>query len=249
MSARMSWIPLVALLAGCAGRVAPGSHPAPVPATAAAPAGLPDELKWLRTSAEYRAIALQTYRTATRVVLERAAELPRHSWVVILDADETVLDNSEEERRDLMLGRSFSPAIWAEWVHERAATAVPGSVAFIHEVQQAGGRVAIVTNRDEALCDDTRANLEALDVHADLVLCKPPETGDKNPRFEAIRTGRATDQFGPLTIVAWVGDNIQDFPGGSQALRDASTGLEAVGSTWFVLPNPMYGSWERNADR
>jgi 5'-nucleotidase (lipoprotein e(P4) family) len=232
---------MVAASVACSSAPAPTTNPSPRP--------FPDELKWLRTAAEYPAITLQTYRMATRAVLERSRTLPPGSWGVILDADETVLDNSEEERRDLVLGRRFSEAIWADWVRERAATAVPGAVGFIHAVQQAGGRVAIVTNRADSLCPDTRANLEAVGVHADAVLCKPPTTSDKNPRFEALRQGTPPSPLGPLTIVAWVGDNIQDFPGGSQAARDQPGALDPVGVTWFVLPNPMYGSWERNPDR
>jgi predicted secreted acid phosphatase len=45
-------------------------------------------------------------------------------------------------------------------------------------------------------------------------------------------------------VVAFVGDNIQDFPGQSQAIRErAEEAFAEFGARFFVLPNPMYGSW------
>jgi predicted secreted acid phosphatase len=83
-------------------------------------------------------------------------------------------------------------------------------------------------------------------VRADLVLCKSPGGSDKNPRFAMVERGTAPGAPGPLIVVAWVGDNIQDFPGMTQESRHNVAALEPFGSRWFILPNPMYGSWERN---
>lgn len=230
---------LSALVAGC------GATPSPA-ATAPAPqAPLPDDVTWVRGSAEYRAIALQVYRTATAVVLADAVGRRPGTWAVILDADETVLDNSEHERRIATAGVRFSDSSWVPWVRERRAPAVPGAVAFIGAVQGAGGVIAIVTNRADSLCGDTRTNLEAVGVRATVVLCKPAGPSDKNPRFAAIADGSAAASPGPLQVVAWVGDNIQDFPGRSQSDRDDDAALAPFGVRWFILPNPMYGSWQR----
>jgi predicted secreted acid phosphatase len=47
-------------------------------------------------------------------------------------------------------------------------------------------------------------------------------------------------------VLMFFGDNIQDFPKLSQALRDGGeAGYANFGRTWFLLPNPMYGSWEK----
>ncbi len=207
------------------------------------PAPWPTALTWFRTSAEYRALALQVYANATERALAAGRDRPRGSWGVILDADETVLDNSEQERRAVESGLGFSDARWVAWVRERAAVPIPGAVAFIQAVQSAGGEVAIVTNRADSLCADTRANLAAIGVRPRLLLCKPNDTGDKNPRFRAVRDGTAPGATGPLDIVAYVGDNIQDFPDLSQASRDDGSALAAFGTRYFILPNPIYGSW------
>jgi acid phosphatase len=172
---------LLALLSACS-----SNRPVTTPVPASAQ---PKHVKWVRSSAEYPAITTQVYRIATEQVLTQARALPSGGWAVILDADETVLDNSEHERRVSLAGTSFSDATWVPWVRERAATAIPGAVEFIRAVQAAGGRIAIVTNRADSLCADTRANLEQVGVRAEMVLCKPVGGSDKNPRFQAVESG------------------------------------------------------------
>ncbi len=232
---------LLALLSACTTH-RPVVAPAPL-------ATQPKHVKWVRSSAEYVAITTQVYRVATQQVLSQARALPSGRWAVILDADDTVLDNSEHERRVSLAGISFSDATWVPWVRERAAPAIPGAVEFIREVQGAGGRIAIVTNRADTLCADTRVNLEQVGIRADMVLCKPAGGSDKNPRFQQVERGTADGSTGPLTVVAWVGDNILDFPGMSQDAREAPAMLAPFGTRWFILPNPMYGSWERNVEK
>lgn len=108
--------------------------------------------------------------------------------------------------------------------------------------------MVLVTNRDEVVCDATRRNLEAEAVRVDLVLCRRPGVSEKETRFGSVQDGSASPDLPALEVVAWVGDNIQDFPGGSQALRDGDpVALAAFSQRYFVLPNPMYGSWEGNA--
>ena len=74
-----------------------------------------------------------------------------------------------------------------------------------------GGKIAIVTNRREPVCDDTRAVFDARGLAYDLMLCRTGPS-DKNPRFEAVQSGLLPSTLPPLTVVAFVGDNIQDFP-------------------------------------
>jgi 5'-nucleotidase (lipoprotein e(P4) family) len=177
----------------------------------------------------------------------RAVSLPRGSWAVVLDADETVLDNSVYEQERGRLGAGFTPESWTAWVKRIAATALPGAVPFIRKVHDVGGRVVIVTNRGEDVCAETRDNLRRVEIQADLVLCAPSGQSDKNLRFRAIESGAASPTVPALRIVMYVGDNIEDFPSLTQAIRLGSDSAFAeFGRTWFLLPNPMYGSWERN---
>ncbi len=248
-------LPLLLLITACAPRPEPAT---PLPITAEAQAPAPEapsaenaaqrhlEVLWFRTSAEYRALALQTYRMAWSAVQEHAADLEAGSWAVIMDADETVLDNSEFERRIAETGVSFEEHMWDSWVMEEAAGLIPGARDFITHVRQAGGRVAIVTNRDERLCPATRRNLDDLGIHPAVVLCER-ETSEKEPRFRMVQEGTASDTLPPLEVVAWIGDNIQDFPGLGQDMRTGpATAYEWFGDRYFALPNPMYGSWMGN---
>jgi 5'-nucleotidase (lipoprotein e(P4) family) len=209
---------------------------------------LPNEIRWFRGSAEYGALTRQTYQVAGDRLPDLARGLPAQSWAVILDADETVLDNSEYQRRRFVVDSGYTDASWGAWVNERAATPVPGAPEFTARVHAAGGRVVIVTNRAEAVCDPTRANLQTAGIAADVVLCQPPGESDKNPRFQRVQSGTAIPGVPALTVVEWLGDNILDFPRLSQAARTDPRALAGFGKRYFILPNPMYGSWTQNRD-
>jgi 5'-nucleotidase (lipoprotein e(P4) family) len=225
------------------------AQPAAVPTAAtAASRALPNDLKWFRSSAEYRALARQAYGVAGERLPELSRGLAAGSWGVILDADETILDNSEYERRRFIADSGYTDASWLAWVNERAAAAVPGSVDFTKRVRALGGRVVIVTNRADSLCAPTRANLASIGVDADAVLCQPPGESDKNPRFDRVARGSAASGLPPLRIVEWLGDNIMDFPHLTQAVRNDPAQLNDFGKRYFILPNPMYGSWQQNRE-
>jgi acid phosphatase len=169
--------------------------------------------------------------------------MPAGSWAVVLDVDETTLDNSEHQRRLAMTGTVQNDSAWYAWIRERAAPPVPGAVEFTNSVRRLGGRVALVSNRDEPLCDATRDNVRTAGIAADVVLCRVNKVSDKMPRFKAVEDGAAGQ---PVRILAWVGDNIMDFPGLTQAARTEPGALDAFGTRYFMLPNPLYGSWQSN---
>lgn len=208
--------------------------------------GISNDVHWVRNSAEHTAIYLEVYRAAGDRLASLITGHSRGTWGVILDADETVLDNSEYQRMRAEQGGGFDQLSWGAWVSGGRAPALPGAVAFAALVHQLGGRIVIVTNRDAAQCPVTRANLAADGIVADLVLCRTT-TPDKNPRFEAVQSGTASSMLPALTVLEWIGDNIEDFPLLSQSVRSGSEAAFAkFGDSYFVLPNPMYGSWERN---
>lgn len=213
--------------------------PAPVPAT-------PRDLQWARVSAEHRAIYAGTYRAAGDRLVALSSGRAQGSWGVILDADETLIDNSEYEIGRIPFGGSFDAKIWAAWVVEGRAPALPGAAAFTARVHQLGGKVVIVTNRDDAECPITRTNLERVSIVADLVLCKT-DTDNKNPRFDAVQNGGAASGFPAIAVLEWFGDNIQDFPRLSQSIRnEPDSAFSKFGEVFFALPNAMYGSWQGN---
>ena len=238
-------------LATCrsAAPAAPPQPPSPPPAVAAPAApSLSHAIRWTRDSAEHRALFLQVYRAATAHVEQEAARRPAGGWAVSLDADETVIDNSLYQVERERAGLPFDGPSWNAWTKRREAVPLPGAGAFLARVRELGGRIAIVTNRTVSECPDTEAVLRAHELAFDVILCKPDAgPGDKNPRFEAVAKGATHAGLPPLEIVAYVGDNIHDFPSLSQAIRtQGDDAFAAFGGRFFALPNPMYGSWERN---
>jgi len=219
--------------------------PAPQPSPAPTPARMPEAIRWVRDSAEHRALFLQVYRQATEHVEREAATRAPGSWAVVLDADETVIDNSLYEVERVEEGIPFNAKNWHEWTARGQAVPLPGVAAFLARVHELGGKIAIVTNRTPGECPATEAFFSANALPFDVMLCKPDGGGnDKGPRFEAVARGTTPAGLPSLEIVAFVGDNIQDFPGLNQAI--ATQGDEAFtdfGVRFFVLPNPMYGSW------
>jgi 5'-nucleotidase (lipoprotein e(P4) family) len=243
---------VLALIAGasaCATSAIPApQQPAPATTPAANAQAVPGGIRWFAAAAEQRAAYVQTYRFATATIERAAQGRPAGSWAVILDADETVIDNSPYEIQQARLGVPYDSVTWDAWVKRGAARALPGAVEFTSRVHALGGRVVIVTNRDQVYCDVTRENIIRVGVPADEVLCRTDRAnGSKDPRFDAVRSGAAPSVLPPLDGLMWVGDNIQDFPRLTQSIRSApDSALAGFGERYIVLPNPMYGSWERN---
>lgn len=228
---------------------------------------MPNDIHWVRNAAEKRAIYEMVYTRATEAVESfveargaselaggstdaasgAGAEAEARPWAVILDADETVLDNSTYQVERSRQGLGYSSESWNDWVRRREASVLPGAMAFMQRVKSLGGHVAIVTNRDISVCTETEENLTTEGVPFDVVLCRGPETREKEVRFEMVQEGTTHTDLPPLDVLVWVGDNIEDFPGGTQRLHGASAAAFAnFGRRFFVLPNPMYGSWEGN---
>jgi len=251
MIRRASLVLTLAIVAGCrsAAPLSPPTAPAapqPAPAGASASSPDPDSIRWVRDAAEYHAAVLQAYRAATVHVESEARTHTAGSWAVILDADETIVSNLTYQVERARLGQGYSPESWNAWVKRREATPLPGAAAFLARVRALGGRIAVVTNRLQTECDDTIAVFERHALAYDAMLCRPNGSpSDKNPRFEAVAKGQSAAGATPFEVIAWIGDNIQDFPGLSQAVKTkGDTGFSPFGVRFFVIPNPMYGSWQ-----
>ena len=205
------------------------------------------DIRWVVSAAEFGAASVQAYALATQRLdaLSTAGALSG-DWAVSLDVDETVLSNVAYQRERAELGVGYTPASWTRWVAERSAPAIPGAKAFLERVRSLGGRIALVTNRKAHECADTEANLVDEGLPYDVILCRT-DTSDKNPRFESLADGTAAAGLPPLSVALYVGDNIQDFPELDQDVRFmGEEALSGFGNRFVVIPNPMYGSWERN---
>jgi 5'-nucleotidase (lipoprotein e(P4) family) len=205
-------------------------------ATPTPPAGV----FWFRNSAERKAIYVETYRAAGAAARTLSAGLAPRSWAVILDIDETVLDNSDYEKS---VDGIFKQDSWYAWTQKRSAPRLPGAKEFIDLVlDELHGEVVLITNRKQKECDDTEINLRSQQIRYDRILCDRTGDQDKNARFRQVQQG--TPGVAPaLKVLLWMGDNIRDFPALSQT---APGDPGEFGVRYFVLPNPMYGSWMAN---
>jgi acid phosphatase len=235
-----AWIALVTLLlVGCAG---------------APPHEMLNAVLWQQRAAEFRALALQSYATATArldeaiatpswsAALEQQADASSLPPAVILDLDETVIDNARYEARIVMRLGEYSPESFAAWCEEGGAGAVPGAIEFLDAARARGVTVFFYTAREEALRECTVRTLRRIGagpvVQQNLFL---RGAGSKaQVRARVAKTHR---------IVLLVGDNLEDFVTGSksdEAARQAIVDRHAqwFGRRWIVLPNAVYGHWE-----
>jgi 5'-nucleotidase (lipoprotein e(P4) family) len=217
---------------------------------------LPRDIQWVSKSVEYAAVCVQTYRSAWRAVKE-AAQFETRDWVVVLDVDETVLDNSQYAVERAEVDSGYTPESWAKWVFRKEASPIPGVKAFIDSVRTLGPRahVAYITNRLFEHEKPTIENLRRFGLfkEGDIMLTKkgPGDTKEDRRRCLQNGTGRCKEH-GPFVILALLGDNIRDFVpvrGLEQAKRLREKQIPEDpnwGVKYFMLPNPTYGAWERD---
>lgn len=199
---------------------------------------------WYQASAEMRALSYQAFNMARMVFDSDLAKGPSaRKRAVVVDIDETVLDNSPYEAGLVDRDYGYSKG-WAEWINAAEAPPLPGSVEFLRYVREKGGEVFYISNRKEIFKEATIKNMKRLgfpQVDEEHLLLRT-DTSDKQPRRNRVLRDHR--------IVLMMGDNLNDFDsvfaGKSVEDRFAAVDLfeERFGTIFIVLPNPMYGEWE-----
>jgi len=244
----------------------------PGPAEPAAALEAHDQLYavlWMQASVEYGAVCRTAYNRAlgaldaalsdpnwTAALEQRGlANLPAKT-AVIMDLDETVLDNSPHQAQIILDGRPFERVFWREWVLRGEAESVPGALEFIRYAESRGVGMIFVSNRDAETPGDrnspqeraTRRNLEALGVslpaNEDTILLRNEVQGwgsDKGPRRALVAQ--------TYRILLLIGDDLGDFMSDIRTnpkdrAAKAEKHKDMWGRGWIMLPNAIYGSWE-----
>lgn len=221
-----------------------------------------DALLWSTASAEYDVIARQIFFQAQRqldrqlskkgetAVLEQRDAFAGLPPAVIVDVDDTLLSNGALHYRLMAEGASFNNEIWATWVNDARAKPIAGALEYVTYANKKGVTVFYISNRDISLLEGTWRNLKQLgfpleeERHQLLLLNGSDDWGwDK-----ATRRAYVARQYRVLQVV---GDGLGDFIGSTATMtleeqRHASSQyLEYWGERWFMLPNPVYGDWEK----
>ena len=258
------------LLAGCASTpvVAPAAARTETGPVAVVPAVAADDnlnaVVWVQRSAEYAASTTSIYRAAT-ARLEAALKSGQDALdpaergnpakglppAVIVDIDETVLDNSPYQARLVASGKEFENAGWDQWVAEQRARAVPGAVEFARAAEAKGITMFYISNRAAQQKEATLANLKAvgLPVKDDgvflglgMIVADCEQKGSE----KGCRRKLVGHKY---RVLMQVGDQLGDFiqvPVNTPEARAGLAGRHADwwGERWWMLPNPTYGGWE-----
>jgi 5'-nucleotidase (lipoprotein e(P4) family) len=200
---------------------------------------------WYQSSPEMQALYLQGFNMAKMNLASFVKDRKDKPQAVVVDIDETMLDNSPFEGRLIHTGKSFKPEIWKEWSDQAKAKALPGAVDFTKLAKSLGITVIFISNRDTSEMSNTIKNLNDAGF----------EFASKENMFfktnESSKDARRKQVSEKYDIVMLIGDNLSDFNTVFDT-RDGSTEYARLnemknqfGYRYIVLPNPTYGDWEK----
>ena len=220
---------------------------------------------WGQTSIEFKANSLGMYALA-KIMLDRA--LADKSWTaapaeqsgdfagkppaVMLDVDETVLDNTPYEAWLVKEDKSYGSKTWGPFVNAEISLPIPGSLDFIKYAVSKGVKVFYVSNRKAPLEKGTYNNLKALgypiDESEDTILLR----GEKDAWKSSKKSPRRAHITAKYRLVMVVGDNMSDFLDDYKGSIDERKAvyekhMDMWNTRWIVIANPMYGSFESAA--
>jgi acid phosphatase len=225
------------------------------------PHDLLNAVLWTQRSVEFKATALTAFALA-RIRLDQALADP--SWTaapqeqagayqslppaVIVDVDETILDNSAYQAWMALKDTTFDPATWNAYVKTVTSLPIPGALEFTRYADARGVTVFYVSNRTAEEEAATRKNLEKLGfplsdtVDTMLMARKRPDWGSAKGtrRAHVARSHRVL-----LNVGDNFGDFVDDFRGSeAERLRVFEQHRDRWGREWIMIANPTYGSFE-----
>jgi 5'-nucleotidase (lipoprotein e(P4) family) len=199
---------------------------------------------WQQTAAEYQALCYQAFNVAKLQLEMMYLNVDVEKSAIVVDIDETMLDNSYYQAELVLSKRLYSSDHWNDWCRLEKATAVPGALEFMNYAYEKGFQLYYVSNRKQEVEEETLKNLQDLGF----------PMADKEHLFvrtdESCKVNRRKKIEENYTIVMLIGDNLADFSGDYKDLskeeraNQVAKDKNAFGSKYVVLPNPMYGDWE-----
>lgn len=214
---------------------------------------------WMQKAGEFRALAYQAFNLGrwqldADLDKKNVKKLPKPEQkkprAIVVDIDETVLDNSPSQAWGIKNRVAFDLKDWYAWGEMRKAKAIPGSVDFLNYAVSKGVKVFYVSNRDEVQKQATIDNLKNvgfLDISADNVLLRQKDDKGNNISTKTPRRDFVLQKY---RIVMLMGDNLDDLSDvfERKSVTDRFAEVDKIkndwGKRWIVLPNAMYGTWE-----
>ncbi len=217
---------------------------------------------YMQTSAEYAAVCLQTYNWALERLKQKLAAT-KHGELrpaIVLDLDETVIDNSAYQSFLYREKTTSTTENWEVWEkrYPQEVRLVPGAKAFVEAAEQLGVAAVYISNRNAKNQAGTVAALEHVGLNTNDIasrLLLRDNTSDKSARRKL-----AEQRF---NVLIYFGDNLRDFSeefvapnlnanddaGQKRAIAERLLKAQRAnyrwGNDWIVLPNPAYGEWVR----
>ena len=197
---------------------------------------------WTQQAGEAKALSYQAFNIAKTELKKQLRRKNKKPLAVVVDVDETVLDNSPFQARGI-LKNTRSPDGWREWIDAAEAKPLPGAIEFLNYAKKRGVAVFYITNRKQIGRDATIKNLRAVGfpVNPEHVMCRITSSSKKERRSEVLEN---------FKIALLMGDNLGDFSELFE-LNNVKKRNQLVdehknhfGSKFIVLPNAMYGNWE-----
>ncbi len=251
------WLPVVAI-AACLAMAAPAS----------AQEGQRDDVLnaalWMQKSVEYKANSLALFAFAkiqldklladkkfTSSPLDQKGDFANLPPAIVLDVDETLVDNSGYQAWMATKGMSFTPKTWTAYVNSKTSLEIPGAVDFCKYADSKGVKVFYVSNRTKDEKPATKENMQKLGFpmggNVDTFLFSREQ-----PDWGSAKSTRRAFVAKNYRIVMLMGDNFGDFLDayrGTEAerLKAFNDNKERWGRDWIMLANPSYGSFESAA--
>ena len=160
------------------------------------------------------------------------------NYAIIVDLDETILDNSQYQVMLHRKNEKFNPESWSSWVNKEEAELVPGAKQFLDKVRDLDVRVIFISNRMNKNLLPTINNLKNLNAFSDddIFLLRLDKKDTKVVRRGEVFSQEARmEEYPHFSVISYLGDAIGDFPKDSSKCN--------WGVNCHVFPNPMYGKW------
>lgn len=221
-----------------------------------------DAVLWSQTAIEHDLIYRQVFAVAGRqlpaaladpqwdALAQPPRDLRRLPPALIIDIDETLLDNTPLNARAIVANAPYDYSAWMRWVERGEAPALPGAQAFLAQAQALGVTVYYLTNREPGQEQATLVNLRRQGFPiADVgqILTAGTAVGGCQASGSD-KTCRRQWVGQRARVLMLIGDSFGDLVSADVNRRAAQDDavrpyLGWLGERWFLLPNPTYGAW------